>query len=236
MGGNRAGGENRKNDQCCCGPRAKDNIKYRSVPAIDRITTEAGDIDVISTRWTFSDYAGMVKVRLDIDRMNYAVAPGIYAVGKPDRLSPVLVSANYKLSFDELRRQLGGLNIWILVIDTKGVNVWCAAGKETFSTLEICNRIGLTRLEKIVDTRKLIVPQLGAPGVSCRMVQAFSGFSVIYGPVRASDIKKYLASGMKADAGMRRVRFGFVDRLTVSWLELAMALKPLLIVTLASAV
>jgi hypothetical protein len=220
-----------KKEQCCCGPAAKDNIKYRPLPAVGSITTEAGNIDVVSTKWGLCDYIGEIKVRLDIGRMNYAVAPGVYAVGRPDRQSPVLVSANYKLSFDVLRRDLEGLDAWILVIDSKGVNVWCAAGKGTFGTEELAQKVKITGLEKIVSTRKLIVPQLGAPGISAHTVNALCGFSVVYGPVRSSDIKKYLDAGMKADATMRRVNFGFIDRLTVSWLELALTMKTAIIAT-----
>ncbi|MGE5308212.1 MAG: mercury methylation corrinoid protein HgcA [Deltaproteobacteria bacterium] len=209
-----------ENKECCCGPAAKKDIKYRLSPG------------PVGTKWSLSDHLGEIKVRLGFDRMNYAVAPGIYSVGKPGRQSPVLVSANYKLSFDVLRRELEGLDVWILVLDTKGVNVWCAAGKGTFGSMEIVRRVTETGLEKLVDTRQLIVPQLGAPGISAHMVQAFCGFSVVYGPVRASDIKKFLAQGMEADPQMRRVYFNLCDRLTVSWLELAHAFEPAVLVTL----
>ena len=215
-----------KKDQCSCSHfAASDDMEYHPIPVVGDIATEAGNINIISTKWSLSDYIGEIKVRLDIDRMNYAVKPGIYAIGKPDRQSPVLVSANYKLSFDILRRELEGLNVWILVIDSKGVNVWCAAGKGTFGTEELAQRVKVTGLEKIISTRKLIVPQLGAPGISAHTVQELCGFQVIYGPVRASDIKEYFDAGMKATPEMRRVYFGVIDRLTVSWLELALTAR-----------
>lgn len=219
-------------EQCCCGPAAHEAIKYHSLIELGKVATEAGNISIISTAWTLRDHIGQIKARLDIGRMNYAVAPGIYAVGSPDRRSPVLVSANYKLSFDVLRRELEGLNVWILVIDSKGVNVWCAAGEGTFGTQELVERVKLTQLEKIVNTRNLIVPQLGAPGISAHVVQASCGFQVMYGPVRASDIKKYLDAGMKASQQMRRVDFGAVDRLTVSWLELVLTTKAVILGTM----
>jgi len=219
-----------ENEQCSCGCSAKNNEKkYYSVSAVGRVSAEAGNINIIPTQWTLRDRIGEIRVRLDMGRMNYAVAPGVYAVGNPDHQSPVLVSANYKLSFDILRRELNGLNVWILVIDSKGVNVWCAAGKGTFGTDELVQRVKMTRLEKIVSTGKLIVPQLGAPGISAHTVQELCGFQVLYGPVRAKDIKKYINAGMKADSMMRRVDFGIIDRLTVSWLELAHAAKAVVV-------
>jgi hypothetical protein len=98
-------------------------------------------IPSVSADWSYKDYLGTVKVRWDIGRNNYSVAPGLYKIGNPNSESDVFVSANYKLSFDILRKNLKGLNAWILVIDTKGVNVWCAAGKGTFSTENIFKEV-----------------------------------------------------------------------------------------------
>lgn len=96
------------------------------------INTAAGKIPQIETSQVFRDISGAWKARWGINRMSYKVPPGLYAVGQPNQDSPVLVSANYKLSFDMLRKELAGLDAWIMVIDTKGINVWCAAGKGTF--------------------------------------------------------------------------------------------------------
>jgi len=52
--------------------------------------------------------------------MRYRVAPGLYAVGAPDGGSPVVVTANYKMSFDLLRRALHGMAAWVVVLDTRG--------------------------------------------------------------------------------------------------------------------
>jgi acetyl-CoA decarbonylase/synthase complex subunit gamma len=127
----------------------------------------------------------------------------------------VLVTANYKLSFDHLRRVLTGRNLWLLVLDTRGINVWCAAGKGTFSAAEINARIGQTGLERVTSQRTLVVPQLGAPGVAAHDVKAGSGFHVVYGPVRAADLPRFLDNGLKADAAMRRVTFTLAERLRV---------------------
>ncbi len=178
-----------------------------------------------SSQLNASDIFGSWKVRWSINRMNYKVDPGLYSLGKPDSNSPVLVTANYKLTFDALRKELDGLDAWILVLDTKGVNVWCAAGKGTFGTMELLNRILLTQLDKVVSHRTLILPQLGAPGVSAHEVTKYSGFKVIYGPVRAKDIKVFLNSGMKATAEMRTVRFSVFDRMVLTPVELVSTFK-----------
>jgi hypothetical protein len=179
---------------------------------------------------TMKDIFGAWKVRWSIGRMNYKIEPGLYAVGLPKSSSPVLVSANYKLTFDSLRKELSGLDCWLLILDTRGVNVWCAAGKGTFGTDELVNRISLTGLSRVVTHRKLILPQLGAVGVSAHKVAKQSGFTVQYGPVRASDIKAYLASGNQATEAMRQVRFTFYDRLVLTPVEFVSAARKSLLV------
>ncbi len=182
-------------------------------------------IKTVSTRLTLKDKLGAWKVRWGIGRMTYTVAPGLYAVGDPSDASSVLVSANYKLTFDALRKELDGIDCWLLILDTKGVNVWCAAGKGTFGTAELVNRIKKTGIAKMINHRKLILPQLGAVGISAHEVKKQSGFSVEYGPVRASDIKEYLTSGHKATTKMRTVRFSLWDRMVLTPIELVAAAK-----------
>jgi acetyl-CoA decarbonylase/synthase complex subunit gamma len=171
------------------------------------------------------DKWGAFKVRFAWLRMSYMVDPGLYAVGNPDKESLVFVTANYKLSFDILRSELSGLDAFILVLDTKGINVWCAAGKGSFGTMELMNRIHVTKLREIVDHRKLILPQLGAVGIAAPAVSMLSGFTVIYGPVRARDIKAFLNASMKATPEMRLVKFTFRDRFKLVPVEFIQGLK-----------
>ena len=170
------------------------------------------DVPIVATKLTWSDYLGTVKVRWGIGRDNYKVAPGMHKVGKPDNQSDVFISANYKLSFDALRQNLASLNAWILVIDTKGVNVWCAAGKGTFATDNLVRSIKKSFLVDIVKHRRIIVPQLAATGVAAHLVKEQTGFKVIYGPIRAKDIIAFVEAGYKATPEMRKVTFGFFDR------------------------
>ena len=189
------------------------------------VSRKLDKVMVVSTTLSFNDELGAWKVRWGIGRMNYKVAPGLYSVGNPDGDSPVLVSANYKLTFDTLRQNLSGLDCWLLILDTKGVNVWCAAGKGTFGTDELVNRIEASGLSEVVSHRKLILPQLGASGVIAHEIARRTGFSVIYGPVRASDIKEFISSGYKATKKMRTVQFTFKDRIVLTPMELVPAIK-----------
>ncbi len=190
----------------------------------------------IETDWTWREWWGAARVRSNIGRMRYTIEPGLYSANEPDADAPVFVSANYKLSFDHLRRALAGLPSWILVLDTKGINVWCAAGKGTFGTEELVRSIRAADMTEQVSHRTLIVPQLGAPGVAAHEILRQTGFRVVYGPVRARDIASFLRNGMKADAEMRRVRFGLFDRLAVAPVELMQGVRYALVAAAVFAV
>jgi len=152
-----------------------------------------------------------LTARLGYRRMYHRIPPGLYSLGDPKEASPVFVTANYTLSFDALRSSLQGMDCHILVLDTKGINVWCAAGKGTFSTDELVRQVEETRLKDQVSHRTLILPQLGASGVSAHEVRRKTGFKVEYGPVRAEDLPEYLRQG-HATEEMRTVRFPLKDR------------------------
>jgi acetyl-CoA decarbonylase/synthase complex subunit gamma len=196
------------------------------------IQTKVGQIPQVPAVLSKRDKWQNLKVRLDIGRMRYRVEPGLYAVGNPDPQSVVLVTANFKLSFDTLRKELGGLDAWILVLDTHGINVWCAAGKGTFATAELVKRIEVSGLKEVVKHHKLIVPQLGAVGVSAHRVRKESGFLVIYGPVRAADLAAFLEAGNKAIPEMRQVRFNVSDRLLIVPIEFVEGFKQFFLISL----
>lgn len=196
---------------------------------IGKIASTIGDIPQVATKLSFKDMIGSWKCRWSIGRMDYRVEPGIYAVGIPDETAPVLVTANYKMTFDRLREQLSGLNLWIIVLDTDGVNVWCAAGKGTFGTDELIHRIFDVQLAHVVKHRTIILPQLGAVGIAAHEIKKQTGFHVVYGPVRAEDIKAFLDNRMKATEAMRSVRFTISDRIVLTPMELVGSLIPLLV-------
>ena len=202
---------------CCEKPDAPWMVGY--------VDTPAGEVPRASTDLTFTDTLGAWKARWGIGRMSYRVEPGLYAIGSPTDDSHVFVTANYKMSFDHLRRDLAGRDGWVLVLNTDAINVWCAAGKGTFSTDELVSRIEITRLAEVVAHRQLILPQLGAVGVSAHEVKRRSGFTVKYGPVYSADLPAFLDAGLKTDHQMRRVRFGLADRIVLTPVEIVYSFK-----------
>jgi hypothetical protein len=176
----------------------------------------------VHSAWTAADRRGALRCRIGKFRARWRVEPGLYALERPGDDSPVLVTASYRLGFDLLRRDLRGIPCWILVLDTAGINVWCAAGAGTFSTEELVARIAKSRLAEVVRHRTLILPQLGASGVSAEAVRRQAGFSVRFGPVRSADLPAYLAGELTA--AMRAVTFTARDRLTLAPMEVGQSL------------
>jgi hypothetical protein len=111
------------------------------------------------------------------------------------------------------------------VLETYGVNVWCAAGKGTFGTDELVRRIFATHLVDFVDHSVLVVPQLGATGVAAHTVRELTGFRVVFGPIRSRDIRAFLDAGMKATDEMRTVTFTLAERIVLAPVELVGALR-----------
>jgi hypothetical protein len=179
----------------------------------------------ITSKLNFRDKFNHFLARTGLRRDRFRIQPGLYALGKPDKKSSAFVSANYGLSFNTLRAALSGIDCYILVLDTKGINVWCAAGKGTFGTEELVSRINSVNLNQYVDNKLLILPQLGAPGIAAHEVTKRTGFKIEYGPVRAQDIPEYLRTH-KATPEMRRVTFNLLDRLILIPVEITHLILP----------
>lgn len=195
------------------------------------LESPAGPVPRISGELGFIDHLGACKARWGIGRMDFIVPPGLYAIGTPIPESPVVVTANYKMSYDIMRQTLAGRNVWLLVLETYGINVWCAAGKGTFGTGEVVRRVTTTRLADIVTHRRLILPILGAPGVAAHQVASRCGFSVSYATIRAADLPEYLDNGMITTPAMRQLKFSWYDRLVLIPVEVVLELKSLTIIS-----
>jgi len=203
------------------------------IKPLNRLTENIPVSEILTTTSTitYSNRLDHFLARWGVNRMGHIVKPGLYRLGNPTPDSPVFVSANYTLSFDAVRSALTGIDCYILVLDTKGVNVWCAAGKGTFGTDELVRRIAYTGLSGVVKHRTLILPQLSAPGISAYEVKRRSGFTVEYGPVRASDLPEYLKT-RKATPEMRRVQFPLKDRLVLTPVEFVHIALPTIIASI----
>jgi ubiquinone/menaquinone biosynthesis C-methylase UbiE len=142
------------------------------------------------------------------------VRTGLYAVGHPDANSPVLVTGNFDLTVRRLVQAIDGkVNVWVLVADSAGINVWCAAGGGYFTAEKVIAAVKSSHLHEVVKHHALILPQLCANGVDGWRIRKETGWGVHWGPVRAADIPDYLAGKRKKTDPMRWVKFPLKDRL-----------------------
>ena len=176
-------------------------------------------------RGASADWLGTVKVRCGIGRDRYRIEPGLYRIGEPSPDSPVLVTGNYKLTVDVVRRDLAAENVWLLVVDTKGVNVWCAAGKKTFSSAEVARRVITSGL---VD---YVVPRDARAAAACGDRSGRSrGSEAVWLPrgVRTDSLGRHPGIPCRGNEGHRRDARGhlhFKERIELAPVEFFAALS-----------
>ena len=138
---------------------------------------------------------------------------GLQRIGDPDPDSPVLLTCNFDLTIRRLKRDLRGLDLWLLVAESKGVNVWCAAGAEEFNTRSVVSALKTSGIEDKVNHRTLILPPLGAAGIRASHVTEQTGWHTKWGPVYSKDIPRYIAQDFERDDKMKRVAYDIKERL-----------------------
>jgi len=156
-------------------------------------------------------------VRDTVLRMLPHRAPtGLLRIGEPGRGSPVLVTGNFTLTVRRLRDALRGRNAWLLVANSRGVNVWCASGGGYLTHHSIISAIRTSGLELLVDHREVILPQLCATGVERRRVTEATGFETRWGPARLEDLPAFLGRGARVHSDERFMRFPAWERMEMA--------------------
>ena len=147
---------------------------------------------------------------------------GLIPVGEPTPDSPVLCTCNFELTVRRLYKLLtdSGINSWILVAPTGGINVWCSSCGNNFNAGSVITAIKVSSLEKYVNHRRIILPQLGASGIDSRKVNRITGWHCVWGPVHMGDIPSFLSEMPKSIRNkterQRSVRFGISNRLEMA--------------------
>ena len=144
---------------------------------------------------------------------------GLIRIGSPGRDAPVLVTGNFQLTVERVRRALRGCDVHLLVANSRGINVWCAASGGHLTHHDVVSVLKTSGIESLVDRRTLVLPQLAATGIEAKRLSEASGWRVVWGPVEASDLPEFLASGLVKPPEMRSVRFPWTRRLemAIAW-------------------
>ena len=151
---------------------------------------------------------------------------GLRTIGSPGPDAPVLVTCNFDLTVRRVLRALRGLDCYLLVAPSNGINVWCSASGGLFNAHSVISVVKTSRIADLVDHRTLILPQLSATGIDVVQVERETGWRCRFGPVYAADLPGYLGRGFSKTEGMRRVSFPLHDRLemAVMWAGLLSAI------------
>lgn len=146
----------------------------------------------------------------------FPIKTGLQVIGQPGPEAPVLVTCNFDLTVRRVMKALDGLDCYLLVAPSKGINVWCASGGGVLSAHSVTSVLKTSRIGQRVQHRTLILPQLAAPGIDIARVERETGWHCQFGPVYARDIRAYLAAGCKKAEAMCEARFPLADRLEMA--------------------
>lgn len=162
-------------------------------------------------------YVNVVQTLLRL--LPFPCKTGLFRIGNPGRSSPVLLTCNFRLTFERVRRALRDHDVWLLVANSRGVNVWCAATGGLLANHDVLSVLKTSGIENLVDHRRLVLPQLAATGIDARTVREKSRWNVVWGPADVSDLPAFLHRGQRATRSMRTVRFPLRQRLemAVAW-------------------
>lgn len=144
---------------------------------------------------------------------NFPCALGLRRIGNPDANSPVFLSGNYTLTVHRLMKVLAPFDCYLLVANSKGSNVWCAAGMNEYNEYDVIDAINVTGLKDVVAGRRIIAPPYAAPGIDTEEVTRQTGFKLAWGPTHLDDLPAYIRANYRRSEPMTLAQFGFVDRM-----------------------
>lgn len=164
----------------------------------------------------FTDFASWFRDTL-LRMFPHRAATGLLRLGAPGADSPVLVTGNYTLTVRRLREALRGQDAWLLCANSKGINVWCAAGGGHLTHHDIISVVRTSKIAERVDHRELILPQLCATGVERRKITEATGWSTRWGPARLEDLAPFLRRGRRVVKKERFMTFPLWERMEMAW-------------------
>ncbi|MFX1387178.1 MAG: methyltransferase domain-containing protein [Promethearchaeota archaeon] len=145
------------------------------------------------------------------------IEPGLYQSGNPDKNSPIIVTANYIYTYIKVMRALKGIDAWVLCVDSKGINVWCAARGNNFGNKQVIEAVEASGITKITEKKTLILPQLSAGGIAAPLIKSEAPdfpFNILYGPVWVKYLPQFLKERpAKKSEKMKLARFTGSHRL-----------------------
>lgn len=138
---------------------------------------------------------------------------GLYTLGNPKRDSPVILTGNYILTVAVVKKALRGIDAYLIVSNSRGINVWCAATGGHFTNHSIISSLKVTNIESLVDHKNVILPQLAATGIERKEILKHTGWKITWGPVDIHDLPKFIENNYNSTTEMRMTKFKLKQRI-----------------------
>jgi len=172
-------------------------VEQKEIKQTDiRVLSPKEDVSIVKSIW---DYIGRWFPN--------PVEPGLRRLGNPDHMAPVFVTSNFHLTVRRVEKALSAIDAWLLVVPTKGINVWCASAGGEMTVHNLLSVMKTSGIQDRVAHRRLILPQLSAPGIDRKLLKETSGWSAEFGPVYAKDIPAFFELEHKKTAELCRVSY-----------------------------
>jgi acetyl-CoA decarbonylase/synthase complex subunit gamma len=152
------------------------------------------DLEILHTLETWS-LLPLLTLRENIytdPRRPVAVAPGLRVIGTPDENSPLLVTANFALTYFTVESDLqsSGVNCYLMVVDTEGLGVEVSVAGRQLTAEKVAEMLKSSGVEGKVKHRKLLIP-----GFAARLkgdIEDATGWELLVGPKDSADVKSFL--------------------------------------------
>ncbi|MFX1329286.1 MAG: HgcAB-like fusion protein [Promethearchaeota archaeon] len=148
--------------------------------------------------------------------VGFSTEPDLIKVGNPNEKSPVFLTCNFTITVKRVLTALKGLDCYLLIAPSKGINVWCGACGDDFRTDSVVSIIKTSGINDLVNHRTLILPQLSAPGIDPLVIKKELGWDVNFGPVYAKNIQNYVKNNFVKTEIMREIKFTISKRLEIA--------------------
>jgi acetyl-CoA decarbonylase/synthase complex subunit gamma len=170
-----------------------------TVEAITEIT-KYGGICVLP-EFEPAQLVALMTLRLNIftdPQKPIQVEPKVYAIGEPDRNSPVFVTTNFSLTYFIVSGEIenSGISAWLVIPECEGMSVLTAWAAGKFSGGHIAKFIKDVGLADMVDTRKIVIPGYVSQ-ISGELEEGLPGWTVLVGPQEASDLESFIKTVLK---------------------------------------
>ncbi|MFW9989231.1 MAG: HgcAB-like fusion protein [Candidatus Odinarchaeota archaeon] len=148
--------------------------------------------------------------------VGFSTEPDLIKIGNPDNKSPVFLTCNFSITVKRVLKALRNLDCYLLIAPSKGINVWCGACGDDFTTDSVVSIIKTSEINDLVAHRTLILPQLSAPGIDPLIIKKELGWDVKFGPVYAKNIQNYVNNNFIKTEHMRKIKFTITKRLEMA--------------------